>query len=135
MNQPAPDLRAKCPELPPALVAAVHRALAKQPQQRYASAREMADALRQDDADQTVVLATRSRGDIAPAVAQRAELELTRFLGPIARILVKRALATARSPDDLWRTLANHIERADDRQKFMQALGPHLGSKPNFRLT
>ena len=52
---------------------------------------------------------------------QQAERELTRRLGPIARVLVKRALTTAHSPDDLWEILATHIERDVDRQSFLQA--------------
>ena len=59
--------------------------------------------------------------EIAPTVVQHAERELTRRLGPIARVLVKRALATSHSPDDLWETLATHIERDVDRQSFLQA--------------
>jgi serine/threonine-protein kinase len=62
-------------------------------------------------------------GEIAPALVQRAERELTRHVGPIARILVNRALDTAHSPDELWQTLATHIERDADRQAFIRARG------------
>jgi serine/threonine-protein kinase len=76
-------------------------------------------------------LRTRFRNDVAggtapsstaaipPALAQQAERELTAYVGPIARVLVKRALLTTASPDDLWQTLALHIEREADRRKFM----------------
>jgi serine/threonine protein kinase len=195
VNDEAPNIVSKCPGLAPSLAAAVHRALAKQPGDRFGSAKDMAAALRQTASappaadDHTVVLrrppptvftdatlgtierelathigpiarhlvrsaaqkassveelremlaqgidqpALRSRfraepatapaprTDIAPTVVQQAERELTRRLGPIARVLVKRALTTAHSPDDLWETLATHIERDVDRRSFLQA--------------
>jgi serine/threonine protein kinase len=184
-NEAPPDLGAKCPELSPLLVAAVHRALAKVPQDRFASAAEMAATLRQlplTDGDRTVVvprapiefsadtlntierkLAERvgplarhlvqsaarqagsleelhtliarrmegSTGATAPKSArpgvdadllQRAERELTRYVGPIARILVKRAAGNAGSAEELWHALATHIERDVDRNGFMKSL-------------
>ena len=184
-NEAPPDLGAKCPELSPLLVAAVNRALAKEPQDRFASAAEMAATLRQlpqIDEDRTVVvprapiefsadtlntierkLAERvgplarhlvqsaarqagsleelhtliarrmegSTGATAPKSArrgvdadllQRAERELTRYVGPIARILVKRAAGNAGSAEELWHALATHIERDADRNGFMKSL-------------
>jgi len=184
-NEAPPDLGAKYPELPPPLVAAVHRSLAKDPRARFASAAEMAATLRQlplTDVDRTVVaprapaefsadtlstierkLAERigplarhlvqsaarqassleelhtiiarrmessavatgagsARTGVNPDLLQRAERELTRYVGPIARILVKRAAGTAGSAEELWRALAAHIERDADRQGFMKSL-------------
>lgn len=184
INEAAPDLGAKCPGLPVTLVAAVHRALAKQPHERFASAADMAAALRQSppaDNDRTVVqpraaaefsaetlntierkLAERvgplarhlvqsaarqagsleelhtiiarrldspaptttsnqSRTAVGAELVQRAERELTRYLGPIARILVKRSTEHASSPEEFWRALATHIEREADRQSFMRS--------------
>jgi serine/threonine-protein kinase len=57
---------------------------------------------------------------VAPALAQQGERELAVHLGPIARILVKRALEAAASPDDFWQRLASHIERDADRQTFLR---------------
>lgn len=187
-SEAPPDLGVKCPELPPPLVAAVHRSLAKDPRDRFASAAEMAATLRQlplTDADRTVVavvaprapaefsadtlstierklaerigplarhlvqsaarqagsleelhtiIARRMEGSgvatgpgqartgVNPDLLQRAERELTRYVGPIARILVKRAAGTAGSAEELWRVLATHIERDADRQGFMKSL-------------
>jgi eukaryotic-like serine/threonine-protein kinase len=56
---------------------------------------------------------------IPPSLAQAGERELTTYVGPIARILVKRALQVAKSPGDFWQTLALHIEREADRRAFM----------------
>jgi eukaryotic-like serine/threonine-protein kinase len=56
---------------------------------------------------------------VAPALAQQGEQELAVYLGPIARILAKRALEAAKSPEDFWQRLAAHIEREADRQAFL----------------
>jgi eukaryotic-like serine/threonine-protein kinase len=196
INQPPADIRLTAPELAPPLVAVVERALAKRPEDRFASAAEMAAALRRpmpaassDAVDRTVVVPrapatfteatlstverrlaqqigpiahhlvqtaarkarsleelqdmvaqqidqpeqrSRFRQDatggasasaaraIAPALAQQGERELAVHLGPIARILAKRALEAATSPDDFWQRLAAHIERDADRQAFLR---------------
>ena len=60
------------------------------------------------------------RADIAADEVQRAERELVRYVGPIARILAKRALASADSVDQLWQLLAAHIERDADRRAFLE---------------
>jgi serine/threonine-protein kinase len=77
-------------------------------------------ALRSRFRGESATAPTPSRG-IPQTIVQQAERELTRRLGPIARVLVKRALTTAHSPDDLWETLATHIERDVDRQSFLLA--------------
>jgi eukaryotic-like serine/threonine-protein kinase len=195
MNQPPADIRTINPGLSASLVAVIERAIAKQPEGRFATAAEMAASLRQsvqgapeDTGDRTVVmprgqpafteatlttlerklarhvgpiahhlvqtaarragsleelhdivaqridqpeLRTRFRQDlsptasaatsraVAPALVQLGERELAVFVGPIARILTKRALATATSPDDFWQLLASHIERDADRRVFL----------------
>jgi serine/threonine-protein kinase len=60
------------------------------------------------------------RAAIAPDEAQRAEHALARYLGPIARILVKRAVTSAASVDELWQMLATHVPGAADRQAFLR---------------
>jgi len=44
-TQPTPSLIARCPEVPPELEAAIERALARDPAERYATVREFAEAL------------------------------------------------------------------------------------------
>jgi eukaryotic-like serine/threonine-protein kinase len=46
INEPVPDLRSQVADVPPGFVAVVDRALAKQPEQRFQSADQMAVALR-----------------------------------------------------------------------------------------
>jgi serine/threonine-protein kinase len=52
------------------------------------------------------------------ALAQR---ELTKAIGPIAAVLVRRTLPQASSIDALWDKLASHIDSASERDAFMRA--------------
>jgi serine/threonine-protein kinase len=61
---------------------------------------------------------------VRPAVAELAQAELSRAVGPIARVLVKRALASSHSTAEFWRTLAGHIENATERAAFMRRQPP-----------
>jgi serine/threonine protein kinase len=203
LNEPLPDIRTKLAGISPALALVVERALAKELADRFASAEEMAAAMRQAPVatpqdDGTVVLrrppepvpaiadatlttiekklaphvgpmahrlvqsAARRAGSLdelcdtlgrlieppeqrarfrqeilagetqAPAPARkavaaeeaaRAEQELVRHVGPIARILVKRALSNAGSADELRQLLATHIPGEADRQAFLRRRG------------
>ncbi len=51
---------------------------------------------------------------------RRAEHELVRYVGPIARILVKRAADAASTTDEFWQKLAAHIGGEADRQAFLR---------------
>jgi serine/threonine protein kinase len=50
----------------------------------------------------------------------RVERALTKALGPIAKVLVKRALPSTASEAALWEQLATHIQRAPDREAFLR---------------
>nr|WP_295443888.1 serine/threonine-protein kinase [uncultured Thiodictyon sp.] len=124
----------------PALQAAIARAMATRPQDRYDSAAAMTEALRLAIgepasqaapaalADQTV-LAVRARGAAAgpalgsatldPAVLSGVERRLAGHVGPIARYLVQTSIGTAASLEDLCETLAQRIDRPDARRQFM----------------
>ena len=52
---------------------------------------------------------------------RRAEQGLVRYVGPIARILVKRASDAAGSTDEFWQLLAAHIGGEVDREAFLRA--------------
>lgn len=67
----------------------------------------------------STVSSGRPAAPIAPALAQQGERELAAYLGPIARVLVKRALASATSNEEFWQKLASHIERDADRRAFL----------------
>jgi serine/threonine-protein kinase len=81
-----------------------------------------------------VELLLRSRSPVAAGTPQRSdssvrlpehELErvqeaLTQFVGPIARVLVRRATADASSVEALWLSLSNHIESPAERSAFLR---------------
>ncbi len=80
-----------------------------------------------------VELLLRSRSPVAASTSQRSdssvlpehELErvqeaLTQFVGPIARVLVRRATADASSIEALWLSLSNHIDSPAERSAFLR---------------
>ncbi len=127
LTAPPPDIREKCAAVSPALASIIERALAKQPADRYASAAEMAAALRQlapdaspDRDDRTVVVprAPTPSADFAEATLTTIERKLAQHVGPIAHRLVQDAARQAGSLDALCATLEQKIERADQRTQF-----------------
>ena len=56
---------------------------------------------------------------IGPEVLVRAEQMLTVLIGPVARILVRRAATKAASPRDLFESLAVHIDNPEVRKVFL----------------
>ncbi len=71
------------------------------------------------------------------------ERQLAQYVGPMARVLVKKAAAKTADPDELYRMLAANLERETDREAFLAhrahlgrlfatvAPGPALGSEPS----
>ena len=57
---------------------------------------------------------------IGPAERETAEKALAHFIGPVARVLVKRESTRAVSVSDLWQRLAAHIEKESDRTDFLR---------------
>ena len=112
------DLRAH-PALPPLL----ERALAKTAAQRFQSAEAFAGALHRmlgrapmDDATRIAVP--------APALdvhaVEEAEQALATHIGPIAKVLVKKAVETAPTRSALYETLAGNIADAGARTAFLR---------------
>ncbi|MDT7952077.1 MAG: serine/threonine-protein kinase [Acetobacteraceae bacterium] len=69
----------------------------------------------------TSVRSSASSVAIAEADLARAERELARHVGPIARLLVKRAAAGCTGVPQLWQRLAEHVD-ASDRRTFLGKL-------------
>ena len=53
------------------------------------------------------------------AQLKQAEVRLTVFLGPLARMLVKRAAQQAADLDELYRRLAKELDNDEQRQRFL----------------
>jgi class 3 adenylate cyclase len=69
--------------------------------------------------DQVGPQATRPVQKIGPEVLARVEKMLTARIGPVARILVRRAANDAASPRDLFDALAAHIDDLEVRKVFL----------------
>jgi len=61
---------------------------------------------------------------VDPAEVERAHRALAVHLGPVARVLARRAAATARTADELWAALASQITCDDERAAFLSRRGP-----------
>jgi serine/threonine-protein kinase len=117
----------------------LHRALAKSADDRFASASQMADALREAmgetappsalaaAVDQTVVAVSARRLAPQPSVGttfdqallSQIERRLAHRLGPIARYLVQTAIRNAASVEELCNVLAQRIDHPDERKLFL----------------
>ncbi len=56
-----------------------------------------------------------------PGVLERARRDLAAYMGPVARLIVDRASAKARTEDELYDLLAAEIASPGDREKFRQS--------------
>jgi serine/threonine protein kinase len=64
-------------------------------------------------------------GAVDAALIEAAERDLADYLGPMARILVKRAAAAAKDATDFRQRLAQELHDPDMREAFMRALARH----------
>jgi len=60
------------------------------------------------------------RSPIPAAEIERVQRDLAKIMGPIARVLVKRALGSAGSAQALRESLAVHVEKPADRAAFLK---------------
>ena len=141
-NEPLPMLPAPVRAVAPRLQLVLERAMGKQPEDRFDTGYEMAEALRQvlggrrgDEEESTRVSPMPVAGDApsqkAPADArpgteprldadtlQALERKLTDYVGPIARILVRTTSGRSRSVADLCSQLALSIADGAEREQF-----------------
>ena len=70
--------------------------------------------------------------DWPPELLRTTEQRLAAFLGPLARVVVKRAAARAKDLDEFYNLVAEKIERPKDRDAFLAAkpLTPKSSSPP-----
>src|SRR5262249_29982824 len=58
--------------------------------------------------------------NIDPQTMARAEAALARYIGAVAKIVVKRAAAKARDPGELYLLIAEEIEDRNERKAFIR---------------
>jgi len=120
--------------LPPGIDALVMTALAKEPDRRFQSARDFHAALRAVVAQSPgvdlkapdITLLNVAMGDYVPphapawddAALATVERELARFVGPVAKVLVRNAAPHAHDIGELYSMLAAHIADRDERRRF-----------------
>ncbi len=128
LNIDPPDLSAVDVTIPPAVAAVVIKALSKKPDQRYQTAKAMADALGEaldrgvtPDDTGTIIQYRKPPAFVVPDdLARLAERALAESLGPMAKIMVKRAIPAAKSAEMFWDSLAEHIQSGPERQAFLR---------------
>jgi serine/threonine-protein kinase len=140
LEQQPPPLSAWNPHLPVPLVAAISRAIAKRPEDRFQSAAEFAAAIEpfsaarqaseswatnpfhQQHAPAAAPAPTSGYTDPAgwdPMALERVRRELAAYVGPVARVLVSRAAKKSHGLRQLYEVLADEIAAPEDRRKFL----------------
>jgi serine/threonine-protein kinase len=126
------------PALPPAFDAVIERALSKKPDDRFQNAREFQAAMLQalQGKAMTSTGSAMKRTGAAPAPpapAQPAivippetlaeiERSLSRHVGPLAALLVKRSQVESGSVEDFFKALAEHVPEGDEQKAFMKKM-------------
>lgn len=143
-EDPPPPSTLSSLQLPAAVDTLVSRALAKAPADRYPSARAFHDALRElaqmsvarDTALGTTMVSIGTLMLHKPApiwddeTLRTAEHELARALGPMARIVVRRAASQTSDRAELCSLLSDNISDPETRRRFVDAFtrsGTHSG--------
>ncbi len=145
LRDPPPNLRGLVPGIPDALVAVVERSLAKSVDERYASAADMAAALKAAAADsgteyddRTIIAPPRPLpGDPRPAnltsttsfdplLLDTLSRKLAELVGPIAPYLVQSAVRRAASVEALCAELESKVDRPADRLVFQEEVRRQL---------
>jgi serine/threonine protein kinase len=120
------------PAVPLAFNSFLSQALEKEPEKRFQSASEFAEALQQTHKgkapSRAAAVASGSIAEVAlsgsfdPAALIAIETALTRRLGPIAKVMLKRKAGAAVSLKALIETLSAEIPNESDRGKFIAEL-------------
>lgn len=68
---------------------------------------------------------------LEPQAVAEAKRRLAALMGPIAGVLVDKAAQRARSSDELYRLLSQHIEEAADRDRFLASVAAPPAAEPS----
>ncbi|HEX3139629.1 MAG TPA: serine/threonine-protein kinase [Rhizobacter sp.] len=156
-EQPTPPSKVAEAGRPEFYDAIVAKALAKKPQQRYASAAEFRAALAkrdlsaEADTGETTVIVVRDTHPPAPAIGvleppsgvphsgstpvpgwdpatlHQVEVALASFVGPMARVMVRQAARAHGDIAGLKASLCEHLPSEQERQRFMAKFGAATG--------
>ena len=151
LNEPPPDLAQLAPEVPDGVRRVIERCLAKLPADRFASANDMAAALREAAvahgaayADRTIIMPPRApmvdptpsrvstTGSFDPDLVTELTRQLTVVLGPIATLLVRSAVRKADSVEALCAALAANIDQPEARARFEQDMRQRAARSPTM---
>jgi serine/threonine-protein kinase len=120
------DIRALNPAVPEAMKRVIAKSVAFDPAQRYADApafsRAVADAMPglPGEAQLTANGAqTGSRASFSAELLREAERDLATFIGPMASIVVKRAVRNASDLLELYELLSRQVANPKDRTEFL----------------
>jgi len=124
-RDPVPPVEVN-PSLPRAISDAILRALAKDPAHRFQTAGDFQAALAgAPPLESSIAVHSMAAGTstLDDDILRSAKKALATFIGPIAGVMVDRAARTARTPNDLYRALAEQIPNARERETFLKS-GP-----------
>jgi serine/threonine protein kinase len=128
------------PGVPPGFDAVLARALSKKAEQRFQTALEFSaailqvmrfkpgsatsSAMRPAERSQRAATAVRAAPalSIDPAALAEIERSLSRHVGPLAGVLVKRTQAESESVEEFFRTLAENIPDRDEQKAFLKKM-------------
>ncbi len=141
-DDPPPPSTVSGHKLPPAVDQLVLKALAKQPDERFPNAQAFKEALQEiarmpvdaaggDDDATRISIGTMSLQvptmEWDDATLDTAEHELARVVGPMAKILVRKAAARTRDRTELCALLADNIADPALRERFRRTLNEGTG--------
>jgi len=138
LEQQPPPVSAWNPQIPVLMAAAISRAIAKRPEDRFQSASEFAAALEgfrtaepagqaaysdqppaTPAASRTVTSGYTDPAGWDPMALEGVRRELAAYVGPVARVLVSRAAKKSQGLRQLYEVLAEEIASPEDRRKFL----------------
>jgi serine/threonine protein kinase len=129
------------PSLPPGFDNILARALAKKPEERFQNAREFSATLVQALQGKAVSATSTARAPsasfasppaegpkrapplaIAPEALADIERSLSRHIGPLAKVLIKRGQGEATSVEEFFRILAESIPSDEEQAAFLKKM-------------